>query len=63
MHAQHSGRLLRQDTCMKGELDAPAEPLLPGEKDHIQVSAQTSMHSMPRHDEGFRHTQGQDALS
>ena len=31
---------------MRGELDAPAEPMLPGAKDRIQVSAHTTAHCM-----------------
>ena len=50
MHAQHSGVLPRQDTCMRGELDAPAEPMLPGAKDRIQVSAHTTARCMLCHD-------------
>ena len=61
MHAQHSGVLPRQDTCLRGELDAPAEPLLPGAKDRIQVSAHTTVHSMLCHD-ALGIVQGQDVL-
>lgn len=63
MHAQHSGVLPRQDTCMRGELDAPAEPMLPGAKDRIQVSAHTTAHCMLCHDSVFRNKRGWDALS
>ena len=63
MHAQHSGVLPRQDTCMRGELDAPAEPMLPGAKDRIQVSAHTTAQCMLFYGLISRGLKRQDVLS